>query len=242
MRYFAFVALILGLAAPFRGGAFIVRHRLWGYLAGPVLLNLTLALAAAGLAYGLVDRWLPAPGSGWASLGKLTLAAVLVVPIFLVAYPVVSAPFIDLLTEKVEAIVRGGHPAVGFWAGALQAVAHGAAKSLLYLLAIVAATGLSWLTGVGAVLGVALGALFLAYDGFDYPLARRRVGFVGKWRYLFRHPALTLGYSASASAVFLVPLAFVVAPPLSAVGATLAYLDTPDPLETSHGHPRPLPR
>ena len=73
---------------------------------------------------------------------------------------------------------------------------------------------------------MALGALFLAYDGFDYPLARRGTwDFGAKWAYLARHPGLTLGYGLGATLLYLVPLAFVVAPPFAAVGATLAFLD-----------------
>ena len=76
-----------------------------------------------------------------------------------------------------------------------------------------------------ALVGVGLGALFMAYDGFDYPLARRGLGFGAKWAYLARHPGLTLGYGLGATLLYLVPFAFVVAPPFAAAGATLAFLD-----------------
>jgi uncharacterized protein involved in cysteine biosynthesis len=78
---------------------------------------------------------------------------------------------------------------------------------------------------VGGGLGLALYAIFLAFDGFDYPLSRRGISFGGKWRYLARHPAQTLGYCAGASALYLVPLAAIVAPSFAAVGATLVYLE-----------------
>jgi uncharacterized protein involved in cysteine biosynthesis len=79
--------------------------------------------------------------------------------------------------------------------------------------------------GIGALVGVALGGVFLAYDGFDFPLSRRGASFGGKWSYLALHPGLTLGYGLGATVLYLIPLAFVVAPPFTAVGATLAYLD-----------------
>jgi uncharacterized protein involved in cysteine biosynthesis len=78
---------------------------------------------------------------------------------------------------------------------------------------------------VGVPVGLGLGALFLAYDGFDYPLARRGLGFGAKWGYLARHPGMTLGYGIGATLLYLLPLAFVVAPPCAAAGATLAFLD-----------------
>lgn len=219
------VGLVRGLWAPFRGAAFIARHGLWGYLALPVLANVLVAALAGYLAFWATDRWFPSEPEGWAHVGKLAFAAFLTVPAFLALYPLVSAPFVDLLSEKTEVIVKGGHPSAGFWAGAVQAVMHGAVKSALYLFAIGLANLLVWVTGVGAVLALALGGLFLAFDGFDYPLARRKVSFLGKWRYLFAHPAMTAGYAVSTSFVFFVPFAFVIAPPLAAVGATLAFLD-----------------
>ena len=82
------------------------------------------------------------------------------------------------------------------------------------------------LLGVGSLVGVGLGAIFLAYDGFDYPLARRNATFGGKWAYLAKNPGLALGYGLGTYVLYLVPLAFLVAPPFAATGATLAYLET----------------
>jgi uncharacterized protein involved in cysteine biosynthesis len=76
------------------------------------------------------------------------------------------------------------------------------------------------------MLGLILTGLFLAYDGFDFPLARRGLGFWAKFGYLFTHPAQSVGYAASVALLFFVPLAFIVVPPFAAVGATLAYLDS----------------
>jgi len=75
------------------------------------------------------------------------------------------------------------------------------------------------------LIGIALGGLSLAYDGFDYPLARRGASFGGKWAFLARHPGLTVGYGIGATVLYLIPLAVFVASPFAAVGATLAYID-----------------
>jgi uncharacterized protein involved in cysteine biosynthesis len=97
---------------------------------------------------------------------------------------------------------------------------------MLYLLALAITLGLGALTGLGGLLGAALYALFLAFDGFDYPLARRGLSFWGKWRYLLSQPGQTLGYCVGASLLYLVPLMALLAPGFAAVGATLAYLET----------------
>jgi len=65
----------------------------------------------------------------------------------------------------------------------------------------------------------------LAYDGFDFPLSRRGASFGAKWRFLVLHPGVTIGYGLATTVLYLVPLALVVAPAISSVGATLVYLD-----------------
>lgn len=219
------MGLYRGLLAPFRGAAFVAKHGLWGYVAVPIVVNVLIALVSGFAAYRLATRWAPLQSNAWWQVGTAVLAVVLVVPVFLILYPLVSSPFIDLLTEKTESIVTGSHPSAGLWMGAAQALLHGVAKSGLYLFALGFTAALSLFLGPAAVLGLVLGALFLGYDGFDYPLARRRVSFLGKWRYLFSNFAQTAGYCASASALYALPLAFIVAPPFVCVGATLAYLD-----------------
>jgi CysZ protein len=220
-----------GLLAPFHGFFFVARHGLWGYLMLPLLLNVGLAVGAVVVGLRLVRQsGFVSSASGIAGLGLEIglhlLAAVVALLLFVVLQPLLSAPFIDLLSERVERIARGRAPAVGVLRSLWEAGLHGALKSLLYALALLMALALGALTGVGALVGGAFYALFLAYDGFDYPLARRRVSFAGKWRYLALHPGQTLGYCCGAVLLYLVPLAALCAPAFAAVGATLAFLET----------------
>jgi uncharacterized protein involved in cysteine biosynthesis len=228
-----------GLWAPFRGVAFVAQHRLWHYLLVPFVLNLGLIVGTVLLGVHIGRRWLgdgAVASSLPAQIGLWVIASVLGLVFFVVTQPLLSAPFVDALTEKAETLVRGGHPRVGFWRSAWQALLHGALKLLCYLAALVLVWALASVTaGVGGILGAALSAVLLAYDGFDYPLARRGAGFGRKWRYLLLHPGQTLGYCAGASLLYLVPPAIVVAPAFAAVGATLAFLDTAD-TETAPGH------
>ncbi len=224
------VGFFRGLAAPFRGAAFISHHRLWGYLVVPALLNGALAVAVAILGARIVRDRLPAD---WfvtspfaAKVAFLVLGGLVALVLFVLIQPVVGAPFVDALTEKVETLARGSAPKVGVMLAAWHAIGHGLAKTFLYGLSVGVAFVLSAVTGVGGAIGLALYALSLAYDGFDYPLARRKVSFGGKWRYLVLHPGQTLGYCLGASVIYLVPVAILVAPSFAAVGATLAFLET----------------
>ena len=219
-----------GFLAPFRGAAYLVRHRLWAHLLLPIVIGGALAGATVVLAvrYWRAEPWLADlltnnPVLGWIALVVFTgLGAVV---LFLVSQPLLLAVFVDLLSERVERQVAGTAPTVPLLASVGRSLVHGLLKLVLYGFALVVGLALTALTGVGSLIGVALGGLFLAYDGFDYPLARRNVGFGAKWGYLLRHPAQTVGYAAGATLFYLIPLALFVAPSVTAVGATLAFLD-----------------
>jgi uncharacterized protein involved in cysteine biosynthesis len=226
-----------GLWAPFRGAAFVARHRLWHYLVIPLLLNAALIVGAVILGVRVGRRWLGTGAIGSslpATVGLWVIASVLGLVFFVVTQPLLGAPFVDALTEKVESVVRGQHPKIGFWLSTWRALLHGALKLVCYAIALVLVWALATLTGVGGGVGALLSALLLAYDGFDYPLARRGAGFGAKWRYLLLHPGQTLGYCVGASLLYLIPPAIVVAPAFAAAGATLAFLDTAD-IDTAPG-------
>jgi CysZ protein len=222
------VGFVRGFLAPFRGGFYIARHGLWRYLVIPVLLGL--ALGAATL-YGAHRYWHDelthlldtSPVLGWIFLAVMTLLGGVV--LFLVAQPLLMAVFADRLCGRVEKNERGHSPEMPFLTSTGQALVHGLLKLVLYAIALVVGLALTAVTGIGSLAGVALAALFLAYDGFDYPLARRGASFGGKWAYLLRNPAQTIGFGMGATLLYLVPFAFMVAPPFAAVGATLAFLD-----------------
>lgn len=225
------MGLFRGFFAPFRGGVFVARHRLWAYLIAPFLLDLALGTGTLFVAArywraeGFVGEQLAkAPAIGWLILAVLTLISGVV--LFVVAQPIVSAAFSDRLSDRVEREVRGSAPEPKLLASVARALAHGLLKLVLYGVAMLVGFTLSlWTAGVGALVGVFLSAIFLAYDGFDYPLSRRNATFGGKWAYLAVHPAQTLGFGLGATLLYLIPFALFVAPPFVAAGATLAFLE-----------------
>jgi uncharacterized protein involved in cysteine biosynthesis len=219
--------IVRGFVAPFRGALFVSRHGLWAFVTLPLLLNLLVAVGTAW--WG--GRWL----SGWvgghvatdwlAAVATWILTGLLAVAVLVLLQPVFSAPFIDLLCERTEKIARGRAPSPGLVRSAAFAVTHGILKAVLYAIALAVTLAAGALTGWGGILGAVLYAVFAAYDGFDYPLARRAVSFSGKWRYLLSRPGQTVGYCCGAGLFYLVPLAGLLAPSFAAVGATLLFLD-----------------
>lgn len=222
------LGLIRGFLAPFRGGVYIGRQRLWRYLILPLLVNAALAtatmVAAARFFHEeLAEMLARSPVMGGIFLFVMTVLGGVV--LFILLQPILSAVFSDRLSEQVEKRMRGRAPEVPFFASTGRALVHGLLKLVLYGIALAIGLGLTALTGVGSLVGVGLGALFLAYDGFDYPLARRGISFGGKWGYLLRHPGLTIGYGLGATLLFLVPLAVLIAPSFCAAGATVVFLE-----------------
>jgi uncharacterized protein involved in cysteine biosynthesis len=222
------VGFFRGFLAPFRGGLYVSRHRLWPYLLLPLVLDLALGAATmfASARYWreeLASTLTTSPVIGWIFLAVMTVLGGIV--LFLVAQPILLAVFTDRLSERVERSVRGTAPTVPFIASTGRALVHGLLKLVLYGIALLVGLGLTALTGVGSLVGVGLGAIFLAYDGFDYPLSRRGATFGKKWAYLARHPAQTLGFGLGSTILYLIPLAIFVAPPCVAAGATLVFLE-----------------
>jgi CysZ protein len=225
------VGFVRGFLAPFRGSAYVARHGLWRYLVVPMVLDIALAVTAfvLSLRYWKAEPWMAdlldkSPPLGWIAL--VIFSGLGAVVMFLVVQPLLNAVFVDRLSERVEREVRGTAPAAPFIASTGRAIVHGLLKLVLYGLAVAIGLTLTALTGIGSLVGLAFAGLFLAYDGFDYPLSRRGAGFGAKWGYLVRHPGLTIGYGAGATVLYLIPFAIFVAPPFAAVGATLAFLET----------------
>lgn len=225
------MGFVRGFLAPFRGSAYVARHGLWRYLVVPMVLDIALAVTAfvLSLRYWKAEPWMAdlldkSPPLGWIAL--VIFSGLGAVVMFLVVQPLLNAVFVDRLSERVEREVRGTAPAAPFIASTGRAIVHGLLKLVLYGLAVAIGLTLTALTGIGSLVGLGFAGLFLAYDGFDYPLSRRGAGFGAKWGYLVRHPGLTIGYGAGTTLLYLIPFAIFVAPPFAAVGATLAFLET----------------
>jgi len=223
------VGFFRGFLAPFRGGLYVLKHPLKRFLVVPLLLSAALAVATMIAARRYWSQELAGMVSSTPVLGGFFLGIMTVVGgvvLFLIAQPLLLSVFSDQLSERVERDVLGQAPMVPFLTSTGRALVHGLLKLVLYGIALVVGLGLTAVTGgLGTMIGLALGGLSLAYDGFDYPLARRGVSFGGKWAFLASHPALTIGYGMGATVLYLIPLAVFVASPFAAVGATLAYID-----------------
>ena len=223
------MGLFRGFFAPFRGGLYVLRHPLKRYLLVPFVLSVALAIVTMIAARRYWSQELASMVSGSPVLGNFFLGIMTVVGsvvLFLIAQPLLLAVFSDQLSERVERDVLVKAHTVPLLTSTGRALVHGLLKLVLYGIALVVGLGLTAVTGgLGSLIGIALGGLSLAYDGFDYPLARRGASFGAKWAFLARNPGLTIGYGVGATVLYLIPFAVFVASPFAAVGATLAYIE-----------------
>ena len=219
----------------------MLRHPLKRYLFVPIMLGVALAVATMIAARRYWSQELASVVSGSPVLGGFFLGIMTVVGgvvLFLIAQPLLLAVFSDQLSERVERDVLGTAPTVPFLTSTGRALVHGLLKLVLYGIALVVGLGLTAVTGgLGSLIGIALAGLSLAYDGFDYPLARRGASFGAKWAFLARHPAPDHRLRDRATVLYLIPFAVFVRLPFAAVGATLAYID----IGESRRRPRPRP-
>lgn len=226
---------------------------LWPWILVPFGLNLLAFGLAAALFWANLDalaapleRFLavPAPehwyGYLWAAplwalawLLRFVLLAAFAVGIYLAFTAiggVIAAPFLDVLSERVEELARGALPTR---APGLAAVLKRAGRSVLEegkrvafllglqlgLLLVGLVPGLQPFAAAGSLLAAAL-FLPLVYTGFA--LDRRGVRFAARRRWVTRHPLQMLAFGGAALALFLVPgLSFLCLPWLVTAGTLL---------------------
>ncbi len=234
---------------------------LWPWAALPLLLNLTafgLAIWAFvanldGIAAPLeraLDPGEPAEVWGWiwagpllvlAFLARWFLLAVLGVAIyflFTVLGGVVAAPFLDVLSERVEQIVTGASPRADstladFVRGALRSIVEEGKRAAFFLsvqLGILLFGLIPGVQPIAALASLGFTSLFLPLDYTAYALDRRRVPFRLRRRWIFGHAPEMLGFGGFGVVLFFVPgLSFLCLPWLVTSGTLLALdLGPPD--------------
>lgn len=263
--------LVRGAGMLAEGAGFLRRHpRLWALASVPVALATiaTVSTAAAfwiqlDVIHAFFADALPAlePGAWWTWLwvgpGRVLffllawLAVIVALAVALLASlllaNLLSAPFLDALSERVERLVAGQPPATG--AGALGLAGEvlssfvAELQRLAFLAGIWLALSLAGFLVPGAhlVTGpllVAITILFLPLDYAGYALDRRSVSFAARRRWLRERLTTMAGFGGVAFVSCLVPgLNLIVTPSLVTAG-TLLVLRT-DP---GGGSPPPVGR
>jgi CysZ protein len=232
---------IAGLLLPLKGSVFLFQQRSLLRLAvAPLLLNVVLYGATLGLflhySSDLFALLLDRPDAWYWLVGYYLLrllAFVLIGAAFLFSFTLVgtvlAAPFLELLSERTEAVLRAARAEQPFrftrWAtDIVRSLGH--AFTLLLILAL--AFPLSFLPVVGPVAWLGLGCLLLAYDFTTIAMDRRRWSLREKWRRLLGDPAGALGFGVALFCLLAVPVVGWLMLPTAAVAGTLLLLDLED--------------
>lgn len=240
-----FDQLFRGMGYLFRGWGFIGKHpSLIKFCLLPTLLTF---LVFGGVGFLLYQYYAELVNLIWAKpsfwlwqifwylLYVLIFVAVMLIGYvaFFVVQGIVTAPFNDLLSEKVEEMAYGREPKPFVWSvfakGIGMTILHEVAKLSLWLAVMIPLFLLSFIPVIGtlvfAIGGFITTARFFAYDHMDYCMARRMWAFKRKRAALKAHRALTSGFGSGVALVVLVPVLGLLSIPMAAVGGTLLFCD-----------------
>ena len=245
-------AFLSGMAMPFRGAAFLFRHRgLKRYAALPLLVNAILYVIALMLVFWLLYRWRIAvvEWSFWAPLGGWLAAAVnwlgrfakvvVGIMVFTAAFftftavgMVLASPFNDLLSEKVEAAYAGSaRDAAGIpWritaAALLASVADSCVTLCRQILYALLALPFLFIPVIGFIPLFLVGSYFSGFGFIDSAMSRNHL--YGRYKNLMTagNALRIIGFGAAMQVLFLIPFAGLLLLPVGVTAGTLMYCDT----------------
>jgi CysZ protein len=241
--------LFRGATYPWRAVLFLHRHRLWRQAGIAVGINILLLGAVMFALVSLAWPWLvslDARTQAMAADGEVVRVAltllkwavwILVMPLVLVASAVVvlllggvvAAPFLDMLSERVEQLVIGTAPAPWNGRRAWQVFLFGLTDilwSLAFLVAIyVPLLVVGFIPGIGALASLVGGSLLLAQEFVGMPLARRMMPYRARWRIILDHKWLALGFGAMSTLFLMVPGLNLLLLPVASTAGTLLFCD-----------------
>lgn len=233
-----------GLFAPIRGMRFLLAHpRLLAYAAFPTAINILLVVGIflLGMHYSqaLTDRIMPVQDQWYWVVLSYAIQIVLVVAlvifgalVFYILAGIICVPFNEVLSQKTEQILAGASREEPFsfrllTRDILISLKNELKRTVVLLLLLLFLFIMFLVPVVGKlfylVFGNIITMLFLAYDNLDYPLARRRLPFAAKWRFIFSNGASCLGFGMGALISVVIPFLNFVIIPLTVVGATMLF-------------------
>jgi uncharacterized protein involved in cysteine biosynthesis len=229
-----------------RGLRFLFANpRLLKYAALPTLINVVLVclLFYLGVRFSheLVSRLMPAHAQWYWEVLTYSIEIVVIIMlifflavVFYILAGIICVPFNDVLSRKTEEILAGKKDEEPF---SMRIFAKDIVFSLkneikrtfilLILLLFLLIMYVIPIVGKPAylVVGNIMTMLFLAYDNLDYALARRRLSFGRKWKFILGNLSSTLGFGAGALFSVFVPFFNFIIIPLTVVGATLLFVE-----------------
>jgi len=236
---------LFGFTYPFRSLKFFFSHSvLIKYSIAPMLINLLIYGGVFILSYSWfmnkVEMWLgveAADAGFWLRFAHTALLIIgflvllfLCYLVFTVLGNLITAPFNEEISQRVEEIVAGakdGHK-MGFWEDAYISIKGEAQKLVFYLSILLFIFLLNLIPVAGSVVSTILGLIFSffynALDFLDYPMTRKKMRFRDKLKVTRSGRLVTYGYGCTAFLLMFLPIVNVFMKPiLVAAGTSLFY-------------------
>ncbi len=236
---------LFGFTYPFRSLKFFFSHSvLIKYSIAPMLINLLIYGSVFIFSYnwlmGSLEKWLGIENTEVGFWLKFLHTALLIVGFLLVLFVcyllftilgnIITAPFNEEISQRVEEIVTTGNAAhkMGFWEDAYISIKGEVQKLIFYLLILLLIFCLNIIPVAGSVLSAIIGVIFSSFynalDFLDYPMTRKKMRFRDKLKVTSKGKLVTYGFGFTAFLLMFLPVVNVFMKPiLVAAGTSLYY-------------------
>ena len=235
---------LFGFTYPFRSLKFFFTHKvLIKYSIAPMLINLLIYGSVFIFSYkwlmGSLDNWLGIENTEAGFWLKFLHTALLIIGFLLMLFVcyllftilgnIVTAPFNEEISQRVEEIVTGSaEHNMGFWEDAYISIKGEIQKLIFYLVILLLIFLLNVIPVVGSVISGVLGIIFSCFynslDFLDYPMTRKKMRFRDKLKVTRKGKLVTYGFGFTAFLLMFLPVINVFMKPiLVAAGTSLFY-------------------
>lgn len=237
-----------GFAYVFRAPKFLLSHPgLLRFVAIPFTINLVVFSLAVYFGLDLfnhmLEQYLPQGEAwylailyylAWVVAGLLTTVVVFFG--FTVVGNLLASPFNELLSERIEVLVKGGEEGspfalARFVAESGRAMVIEFKKQLFFIVGMLLLLLINLLPGFGALVYAVLAPLFtlffLTIEYLGFVLMRKQLSFGRQRRYVLGRPVLMAGFGCAVFCLLAIPLVQFFCIPLAVSGATLLWCDFP---------------
>ncbi len=236
---------LFGFTYPFRSLKFFFSHKvLIKYSIAPMLINLFIYGSIFILSY----RWLMGSLDGWLGIEnteagfwlRFLHTALLIIGFLLTLFVcyllfnilgnIVTAPFNEEISQRVEEIVTGKtEHKMGFWEDAYISIKGEVQKLIFYLLILLLIFILNFVPVIGSVFSAILGFIFSCYynslDFLDYPMTRKKMRFRDKLKVTSSGRLVTYGFGLTAFLLMFLPVINVFMKPILVVAGTSLFYE-----------------
>lgn len=189
---------------------------------------------------GNIKSWIGADQSGasfWIEAFNILLVILAFLLVLFICYllftvfgSLVTAPFNEEISQRVEEIVTGtSFHELGFWKDAFVSIVGELQKIVFYLTILFLLFLLDFIPVIGNIVSLVLGLVFSffynALDFLDYPLTRKLATFRHKLRVTQRGGMITYGFGCTAFLMMFLPVVNVFMKPILVVAGTSLYYE-----------------